>query len=152
MQDLSNRAYISEYNQISKECDMIYHSVAVKLGISDCAFWIFYILSGTDRQYTQSEICDCSFMSRQTVNSALKKLEKDGYLSLSRAQAKAGKYISLTEKGNKFVEDFINPVLRAEENTCVSFSNEEKDTFIKTYRILIERLGNEIRQIRGDES
>ncbi|MCD8016022.1 MAG: MarR family transcriptional regulator, partial [Lachnospiraceae bacterium] len=86
MSTTSNRTYITEYNQISRECDRIYHLAALRLGISDCAFWLFYVLSDADRLYTQSEICDSSFMSRQTVNSALKKLEKDGYLTLCRSQ------------------------------------------------------------------
>ncbi|MCD8009634.1 MAG: winged helix-turn-helix transcriptional regulator [Lachnospiraceae bacterium] len=147
MSTTSNRTYISEYNQISKECDMIYHSAALRLGISDCAFWIFYTLSDTERQYTQSEICDSSFMSRQTVNSALKKLEKDGYLTLSRSQEKAGKTISLTEKGVNFFDRYIRPVLRAEENACGMFTEEEKEWFLKTYRLLTERLSQEISRV-----
>ncbi len=147
MSTTSNRTYISEYNQISKECDMIYHSAALRLGISDCAFWIFYTLSDTERQYTQSEICDSSFMSRQTVNSALKKLEKDGYLTLFRSQEKAGKTIRLTEKGADFVDRYIRPVLRAEETACGMFTEEEKEWFLKTYRLLTERLSQEISRI-----
>ncbi|MCD7920017.1 MAG: MarR family transcriptional regulator [Clostridiales bacterium] len=147
MSTTSNRTYISEYNQISKECDMIYHSAALRLGISDCAFWIFYTLSDTERQYTQSEICDSSFMSRQTVNSALKKLEKDGYLTLCRSQEKAGKTISLTEKGSDFVDSYIRPVLRAEETACGMFTEEEKEWFLKTYRLLTERLNQEISRV-----
>ncbi|MCD8023876.1 MAG: MarR family transcriptional regulator [Lachnospiraceae bacterium] len=147
MSTTSNRTYITEYNQISRECDRIYHSAALRLGISDCAFWIFYVLSDVDRLYTQSEICDSSFMSRQTVNSALKKLEKDGYLTLCRSQEKAGKTIRLTEKGTDFVDRYIRPILKAEENACGMFTEEEKEWFLKTYRLLTERLNQEISQV-----
>lgn len=130
---------------------MIYHSVAVKLGISDCAFWIFYTLSESEEQCTQSELCDLSSMPRQTVNSALKKLESDGYIALSPAKPKPGKFISLTKKGKEFSQDFIIPVLRAEESACASFTEEEKDMFIGTYRTLVERLDSEISRIRSEE-
>ncbi|MCD8011833.1 MAG: MarR family transcriptional regulator, partial [Lachnospiraceae bacterium] len=79
--------------------------------------------------------------------SALKKLEKDGYLTLCRSQEKAGKTIRLTEKGTDFVDRYIRPILKAEEHACGMFTEEEKEWFLKTYRLLTERLNQEISQV-----
>jgi DNA-binding transcriptional ArsR family regulator len=87
----NTRNYILTYNQLLKECDTIYHTAAVNSGLSDCAFWILYTVQDTEHIYTQSEICDNSSLPRQTVNSALKKLEKDGYLTLQRIEGKISK-------------------------------------------------------------
>ena len=80
----NTRNYILTYNQLLKECDTIYHTAAVNSGLSDCAFWILYTVQDTEHIYTQSEICDNSSLPRQTVNSALKKLEKDAKKYLLR--------------------------------------------------------------------
>ena len=79
----SQRKIVNEYNRLLKACDMLYHSIAVQLGMSDCAFWILYAVQAADGLCKQSDICENISMSRQTVNSALKKLEKDGFLTLT---------------------------------------------------------------------
>lgn len=144
MRENSNRQYILAYNQLLKECNNIYHDAAVRAGLSDCAFWILYSLHDADHTITQSEIGDNASMPRQTVNSALKKLEKDGYLTLEKINGKMGKAIHLTEQGTEFVEAHIVPVAAAEERACASFPDTEKEAFLKTFRSLVDRLKAEI--------
>ena len=140
----SPRDYINEYNQLHKACDMLYRSVAARAGISDCAFWILYIVQNTKGICKQSDICENVSMSRQTVNSALKKLEKDGYLTLTKIEGKMGKAIRLTEQGNLFVQRHILPVMEAEERACAGFSEEEKETFMGLFHALFDRLSGEM--------
>ncbi len=140
----TDRGIISEYNQLHKECDALYHFVAVQLGLSDCSFWILYVLTETKESIRQSELCDNAFMSRQTVNSALKKLEKNGIVELRRIDGKMGKNIHLTETGEKFVSEKIMPVLQAEANACATFKKEEKEFFLRTFKTFVDNLRNEL--------
>ena len=55
----------------------------------------------------------------------MKKLEKDGYLTLQRMEGKMGKYIHLSEAGKDLVQKHIIPVMEAEERACAAFSDEE---------------------------
>ena len=151
MSKKTNRKYILAYNQLLKECDTVYHNAAAKAGLSDCAFWILYSLHDMDHTYTQSEIGDNASMPRQTINSALKKLEKDGYLTLQRIDGKMGKSIHLTELGEQFVQTHIVPVTAAEERVCALFSDNEKEAFLTTFRSLVERLKTEIEQPTTEE-
>ena len=146
----SLRVYINEYNQLQKSCNLLYHSIAASLGISDCAFWILYIVQDTEDVCKQSDICESISMSRQTVNSALKKLEKDGYLTLTKIEGKMGKAIHLTEQGTRFVKEHILPVMEAEERACLDFSEEEKETFMGLFRRLVDRLSQELAQGGAD--
>lgn len=143
----TNRQYILAYNQLLKECDNIYHDAAVRAGLSDCAFWILYSLHDADHTITQSEIGDNASMPRQTVNSALKKLEKDGYLTLEKIDGKMGKAIHLTDRGKEFVDAHIAPVAAAEERACASFPDGQKDAFLSTFRLLVDRLKAEIGEV-----
>ena len=150
MNHTSNYNYILEFNQILKECDSIYHNAAVKAGLSDCAFWILYTLQDSTRTYTQSEICDDGFMPKQTVNSALKKMEKDGYLTLHPIPGKKGKYIQLTETGQAFVQQKIVPIMKAEENACAQFTSDEKFAFLNTFRGFVNWLKTEVTSVQEE--
>ena len=147
MNENNNRQYILAYNQLLKECDNIYHDAAVRAGLSDCAFWILYALWETDHPMTQSEIGDNASMPRQTVNSALKKLEKDGYLTLEKIDGKMGKSIHLTQAGEEFIQTQISPIATAEERVCAQFTQQEQEIFLSTFRTLIDRLKAEIEEV-----
>ena len=144
MNQTNNRQYILAYNQLLKECDNIYHDAAARSGLSDCAFWILYALWESDRPLTQSEIGDAASMPRQTVNSALKKLEKDGYLTLEKVNGKMGKTIHLTQSGTEFARLRIAPIAAAEERVCAQFTRQEQEAFLSTFRTLVDRLKSEI--------
>ena len=140
----SAQEYITEYNQLHKECDAIYHAAAVRLGLSDCAFWILHMLYESGEQCKQSDLSDSAFMPPQTINSALKKLEKDGLVALRRIPGKMGKSIHLTEDGERFVNDNILPIMLAEKRACASFSEEEIETFLRLFHSLVKSLDKEI--------
>lgn len=70
------------YNQFSKELDGLYHLYARKSGLSDTAFWILYSVEESQSVYTQKELCEDWSYSRQTVNSALKKLVEQEIIEL----------------------------------------------------------------------
>ena len=144
MNETNNRRYILAYNQLLKECDNIYHDAAARAGLSDCAFWILHALWEADHPLTQSEIGDAASMPRQTVNSALKKLEKDGYLILEKMDVKMGKTIHLTQDGTEFAKRHIAPVAAAEERVCAQFTKAEQEAFLATFRTLVDRLKAEI--------
>lgn len=71
---------LRNFNRIDKEFNDIYHEVALKMGISDSAFSIFYILHDLGDGCLQKDICYEAFANKQTVNSSIRKLEREGYL------------------------------------------------------------------------
>ena len=71
---------LEELNQLYKQMDGIYHRYARRLGLSDTAFWILYCLGEASAPLTQRELCDSWAYPPQTVNSALKGLERQGLL------------------------------------------------------------------------
>ena len=75
---------LRNFNRIDKEFNDIYHEVALKMGISDSAFSIFYILHDLGDGCLQKDICYEAFANKQTVNSSIRKLEREGYLYLKQ--------------------------------------------------------------------
>ena len=99
-----------EYNKETKRLDDLYRCAAKQCGISECAFWILYTLRAEERQFTQAEICEFLIELKQTVHSALKKLEAEGYLARTSSADLRSKHVALTEKGEQFARTWIDRV------------------------------------------
>lgn len=131
------------YNRIFKDTDKIYHNFAKSYGLSDCAFWILYLLRETDTQYTQAEICNMLSLPRQTVNSALKNLQSEGYISLTPVENnKKSKILVLTEKGEGLAKNSADIVLKAEIKVLRQFSENELQLFLslsEKYAVLLRK-------------
>ena len=86
------------FNYLLGEIDAVYHEVSLKLGLSDSAMKIMYAICDAGEVCLLQEICFYTGLSKQTVNSAIRKLEEEGILYLEPFNAKSKK-VFLTEKG-----------------------------------------------------
>ena len=119
------------FNRETKKLDDVYRSAAKSCGISECAFWILYTLRVEEKSFTQAEICEFLIEPKQTVNSALKKLEAEGYLTLSVGADQRSKRVCLTEKGERFVKAHIDRVPEAEAAALGAMTAAERDALIR---------------------
>lgn len=119
---------VAQNNRITSLICAVYHDIAVKSGLSDCAFNILYSLAENDGERPQSDIVKDTGISRQTVNSALRKLEKDGITYLKQGVGR-NTVVCLTEKGLKLAENKITPVMEAEGSVFASWSQDELNSY-----------------------
>lgn len=137
------RDYIELIEQQRKEQDAIYHNVAVKYGLSDTAMWVLYNIYLAEDVITQQELCRQCFFAKQTVNTAITGLIKNGYVELeSIPGTRNQKKIMLTEKGVNLTEVTIKPLAEAEERAYEVLDSEE----IKAYLDMTTRLTASLRE------
>ena len=89
---------------------------------------------------TQSDVCTVLYQPKQTVNSALKKLESEGYITLTPAGAHT-KNISLTKSGTKLCEQTVDKVIEAECAALGNMTDEESENMtalMKLYSVLLK--------------
>lgn len=122
-----------EYNTLFKENDEIYRNAASDLGLSDCAMWILYALR-LDGTATQKDISGAICCPKQTVNSALKKLESDGYIVLTEMEDRRSKQINLTPTGVKLAEKTADRIIAAELSALSELTDAEWETFIGIFK------------------
>lgn len=122
------------YAKLSGEINSLYHSVAVAMGVSDSVMDILYVICGAGDSCFQSEICRMTGMSRQTINSSIHKLEKDGIVCLSQGPGR-NTVISLTEKGKGFASQKIRPLQEMENKIWRDWTEEDR----RQYLVLTER-------------
>lgn len=118
-----------QYTYLAGEINALYHEAAVKMGISDSVQNILYVICEKEGQCLQSEVCKLTGISRQTINSAIHKLEKDGILYLASGKGK-NTIVCLTEKGKKFAAEKIYPVYEAENNIWNEWTGEEQQQYL----------------------
>ena len=98
-----------QYTYLAGEINALYHEVAVKMGLSDSVQNILYVLCEKGGQCLQSEISKLTGISRQTINSAIRKLEKEEIVYLEQGKGR-NTILCLTEKGKKFSAEKIMPL------------------------------------------
>lgn len=104
---------LKEYNSLFKEWNDIYHKIALKFGISDSEFLILYGLLELNLE-RQKDIADYFCISKQTINSSVKKLVNSGIIELKAAKGRDMPII-LTDTGKKFAQEKIIPVINIEK-------------------------------------
>ena len=141
---------LSEYNSIIKETDELYRKIAKTLDLSDCTFWILYILREDSEILTQSEICSAIYQPKQTINSALKKLQNDGYIELKEMNDRRSKQVVLTLKGRQLAEKTVDKVIIVEQKALAELTEEEQKTFIGLFRKYTDLFKNHISELSED--
>lgn len=121
---------IMRYNHLLAEMDALYHKAALKQGLSDSTMMILYTaVQNEDHTCLIGRLTDMG-MSKQTINSALRKLEKEGILYLETADGKA-KRICLTEKGNELTRGTVEKMIAAENRALASWTPEEWELYLE---------------------
>lgn len=118
------------FNYILGETGAVYHGFAVKLGQSDSIMSILYALCDVGDGCPINMICFYSGLSKQTVNSSLRKLENEGYIYLKQLNGKS-KAVHFTESGKALALNTAAKIINAENSVFASWEKEEVELFLK---------------------
>lgn len=134
--------YLREFNSIVKETDELYREAARAVGMPDSAFWILYALCEADGMLTQRDLGQVIYLPKQTINTALKKLEQAGMIALKPADDRRSKYIYLTEQGCVLASETVDWLSEREEHALAVLTDSECEDFLRLYR----KYNNALRQ------
>lgn len=117
------------YAYLSAEITSLYHEAAVKMGISDTVLNILYVLCEREGQCLQSDIFRLTGISRQTINSAIRKLEQDGLAYLEQGEGR-NTLVCLTEKGHDFSAEKVRPLFQIENKIWNEWTVDEQERYL----------------------
>ena len=140
------KSAFQEFNQINGKLDGIYHEAAVKMRLSDSEFWILYTLVLYEQGCLQTELCRETGMTKSTINSALKKMEKEGLLCLTPGGGR-NTCVCLTEKGEALAGGTVCRLIRLENRIYESWSQEEQALLIRLNRDFMERMADQVKKL-----
>ena len=132
---------LTEYYELYKETDLLYGHVAEQSGLSAAMFWTIYMVYASPNGCAPKDVCGFCAMSKQTVHSALKKLEREGYVRLETDERdRRSKRIVLLEKGEHYAAAYLRPLFRAEEEAFAAMSEGEREGLLRGSRVFLEQL------------
>ena len=136
---------LAEYTRLHSEMDGLYHTLAVRAGLSDSALDILYALCVLGDGCLQRDVCALSFTSKQTIHSSIRKLEQDGLLRLQPGQRREV-HIRLTPLGSRLIQEKVLPILDLERQAMACLSPEERESFLRLTRQYISHFRTLIKQ------
>lgn len=154
MSQLTFQEFLTTFNELYSASSGVYHMLAKQFGLSDCAFWILYTIRERKRPFTQAALCAALSLPKQTVNSALKALERDGYLALrSCEKSRREKYIELTPAGADFAVRTVDYVFELERRAFLQLAPEERAQLLRLSEKHLFALKREAEALcRGEEA
>ena len=119
-------------NHLLSETNAAYHEAAARLGLSDSVSQILYTVCAYDDGYRcpLHKICVETGISKQTINSALRRLEGEGYVYLEQAGGKR-KDVCLTAEGIALAERTVSRIIAAENAVFASWRAEDVEAYLE---------------------
>ena len=104
---------------------------------------LFYAKDGM----TQTEICRRTFQSKQTVNSIIKNLLTDGYVTITEIpENRRNKTVRMTEAGRAYCEKVVRHITWAEDTAMSMFTAGEQKQLIDLSRTFTKNLAMLVNQ------
>ena len=119
----------NQYTYLAGEINALYHEAAVKTGVSDSVQNILYVICEKEDRCLQSEISRLTGISRQTINSAIHKLEKEGTIRLEQGKGR-NTIVCLTEEGKDHARRKIYPLFEIENKIWADWTEEEQQQYL----------------------
>lgn len=130
------------------EFEIEYHKLASYYNLSDSSFWILYELYENKEGCTQKELYTEWCLNKQTINSSVKYLTKEGYIALENLDnSKKFKKLKLTEEGRKLAKNTIGKVMKLEERVFENIDENEIDRVINFFKKQTTAFKNEVRKV-----
>lgn len=128
MKILQNK-HLRAFNALYKEWMHYSHEQCSMAGLSDSAFDILYVMSEFEDGCSQKTIVEHSWLSKQTVNSSIKSLEKKGWLKVEKNGGRKTR-IYLLDEGKKIVDQYILPCIEHENHIFELMGEEDADQLL----------------------
>ena len=117
-------------------------------GLPDSVMGVLYTLCDAGGRCSVREACRLGGMSKQTVNSALRRMEREGLIYLEAAGR--GKDVCLTEAGEGLACRTALRVIQAENQVFAAWPQADVEQYLALTRRFQEALGEKAKEIKEE--
>lgn len=133
--------HLKRLNLLISEINSVFHNAAQSMGLSDSAMHILYTICSLGDPCPLADIVRLTGISKQTINSSLRKLENENILFL-RSDGSRRKLVCLTDSGKKLAANTAGQMIRLENQIFASWSETDRTAYIS----LTERYLTDLKQ------
>lgn len=128
------------------QASALYTEWAAARNINPYRLFVLYAIDG-DEALTQRTIADFTGLSKQTVNTVIRALRDEGYVTLSAGSVdRREKHVRLTDEGAAYAKELLTPLYKLESTVVEMIGAErirEMMNTIKLYNTVFEKeVGN----------
>lgn len=147
---MKKREYSKYINYTTNQIAQTYHQFDTYLGISDSVSDILYVLEQEGGNCEQRILYKNTMTSRKTISSALQKMHKEGYLTITPKNGREN-FVSLTEKGQELLKNTGAKITMAENRVYAEWSEEELKLFYELSQRFLKGLNEELRKMKEEK-
>lgn len=136
------------FNHLVSETDAVYHEAALRMGMSDSVMQILYVLCDKGGSCPLGEICLLTGISKQTINSALRKLEEEGFAYLEGLGGRR-KQVCLTQKGQELAERTVVRLIEIENGILASWPKAQLEQYLELTEQYMTALREGVRELKN---
>lgn len=126
----------------------IYEEYAKKIGISSSTLDVLFVLNEEPAECTQKNLCNETFLPKQTINSVVTSLLHQGLVVMTESQSdRRFKNICLTAAGKTYADKIVQPILAAEHATMATLPAEQRQKMLTTLAKYLAEFKNNMRQL-----
>lgn len=141
---------VQYFNFLASEIDAVYHEAALKFGLSDSAMLVLYTACSFGGSCLLSDICMLSGTSKQTVHSGVRKLQKEGIVSLEAVDGRK-KAVRLTGKGERLAERTAARVIGIENDIWASWTEEDRNKYLELTQRYLDSFKEGVAQLQAEK-
>ena len=138
---------VKRINYLHSEINNVFHEMSQQMGLSDSVSCILYTICNYGDSCLLTDIINMTGIPKQTVNSALRKLEGEGYLRLETAQSRRKKVV-LTEEGKLLTRKTAEQMIRMENEIYASWTEEERQLHLTLTQRYLDQLKEKAKELR----
>ncbi len=136
---------LKRLNYLTSEIDAAYHEAALKLGLSDSTMMVLYAACNNGGNCLLSDICKISGTSRQTIHSAIQRLEADGLIYLQSDTGRKKK-VCLTEKGMDRSQNGVAKLAELENEILKAWPEADQKKYLELAQKYLTAFKEKIRE------
>ena len=140
-------AHLRRFNHLIGEIDALYHEAALHFGLSDSAMRVLYTVCAEGGSCPIAEIIQQCGMSKQTLNSALRRLEEEGTIVL-QADSGRRKRVCLTDRGKALAERTVWRLIDVENGIFETWTREERDGYLGLTQRYLDTLQKGLEELK----
>lgn len=149
---IHSSASLKRLNHLQCETGVTYHEMSAVFGQSDSTMQILYtICDAGGESCLLRDICRLTGLHKQTINSALRKLEEEEILFLESVGRK-NKRVCLTEKGKELAAQTAGKVIEAENRIFAEWGPEVAEQYLALNERYLECLRKELKRVKEEHA
>ena len=135
------------YCKFRDEQFALYDEYAKRHGMSMKTLLVLNALFYAKDGMTQTEVCQRTFQTKQTVNLIVKNLLAEAYVTVTEVpENKRNKIVRMTEAGRAYCEQVVRHITWAEDTAMSLFTPEEQTQLIDLSRRFTKNLARLVHQ------